>query len=137
MRTIDASAGSSPVDSHRLLKDSLDECQRSCQQSGQWSERFRRKVSSTMLIKQHRMLTISSESFSAVNGAPTSFNNDPEDLNCDATIDELDNVRLREITGKAISGSLLLLIKWFKRSRKFYCLSCVLWVLTIIRHLEV
>ncbi|KAL4794449.1 hypothetical protein BDV19DRAFT_195431 [Aspergillus venezuelensis] len=57
-----------------------------------------------------------SESFSAVNGAPTSFNNDPEDLNCDATIDELDNVRLREITGKAISGSLLLLVKWFKRS---------------------
>ncbi|KGO68156.1 Phosphatidic acid phosphatase type 2/haloperoxidase [Penicillium italicum] len=34
----------------------------------------------------------------------------------DACIDELDNVRLREITGKAVSGTLLLLLKWFKRS---------------------
>ncbi|KAL3458699.1 hypothetical protein BJX64DRAFT_219347 [Aspergillus heterothallicus] len=54
-----------------------------------------------------------SESF---NGNGVSFNNEAEDLNCDATIDEIDNIRLREITGKAISGSLLLLIKWFKRS---------------------
>ncbi|KAL2828202.1 hypothetical protein BDW59DRAFT_51499 [Aspergillus cavernicola] len=57
-----------------------------------------------------------SESFNGVNGVPPSFNNDSEDLNCDATIDELDDIRLREITGKAISGSLLLLVKWFKRS---------------------
>ncbi|KAL4872084.1 hypothetical protein BDV12DRAFT_6144 [Aspergillus spectabilis] len=57
-----------------------------------------------------------SESFNGANGAAPSFNNDTEDLNCDAAIDELDNVRLREITGKAISGSLLLLLKWFKRS---------------------
>ncbi|KAJ0425312.1 hypothetical protein BJY00DRAFT_275168 [Aspergillus carlsbadensis] len=57
-----------------------------------------------------------SESFNGANGAVPSFNHDLEDLNCDAAIDELDNVRLREITGKAISGSLLLLIKWFKRS---------------------
>ena len=78
-------------------------------------------MSRTIPVEQCRALTVSSESFSAVNGAPTSFNNDPEDLNCDATIDELDNVRLREITGKAISGSLLLLIKWFKRSRKSRC----------------
>ena len=35
----------------------------------------------------------------------------------DAAIDELDSTRLREITGKAISGTLLLLVKWFKRSR--------------------
>ncbi|CAG8173116.1 unnamed protein product [Penicillium olsonii] len=34
----------------------------------------------------------------------------------DACIDELDNIRLREITGKAVSGTLLLLLKWFKRS---------------------
>ncbi|KAJ5669339.1 hypothetical protein N7462_010409 [Penicillium macrosclerotiorum] len=34
----------------------------------------------------------------------------------DTSIDELDNVRLREITGKAVSGTLLLLLKWFKRS---------------------
>lgn len=32
-------------------------------------------------------------------------------------IDELDNIRLREITGKAVSGTLLLMLKWFKRSR--------------------
>ncbi|KAL4995866.1 hypothetical protein BDV10DRAFT_196392 [Aspergillus recurvatus] len=57
-----------------------------------------------------------SESFSAVHPGASSVNNDTEDLNCDATIDELDNIRVREITGKAISGSLLLLLKWFKRS---------------------
>ena len=33
-------------------------------------------------------------------------------------VEELDIIRLREITGKAISGALLLLLKWFKRSRK-------------------
>ncbi|KAL4884047.1 hypothetical protein BJY04DRAFT_183844 [Aspergillus karnatakaensis] len=57
-----------------------------------------------------------SENFNGVNGVGSSFNNDSEDLGCDATIDDIDNVRLREITGKAISGSLLLLVKWFKRS---------------------
>ncbi|THC98180.1 hypothetical protein EYZ11_002336 [Aspergillus tanneri] len=44
-------------------------------------------------------------------------NNIAGELNSDVAIDELDNIRLREITGKAISGSLLLLVKWFKRSR--------------------
>ncbi|KAJ5203890.1 Phosphatidic acid phosphatase type 2/haloperoxidase [Penicillium cinerascens] len=34
----------------------------------------------------------------------------------DTSIDELDNIRLREITGKAVSGTLLLMLKWFKRS---------------------
>ncbi|KAL4735996.1 hypothetical protein BDV11DRAFT_173349 [Aspergillus similis] len=57
-----------------------------------------------------------SESFSAVHAGASSFNNDTEDLTCDATIDELDIIRVREITSKAISGSLLLLLKWFKRS---------------------
>lgn len=38
----------------------------------------------------------------------------------DAAIDELDNIRLREITGKAVSGTLLLLLKWFKRSRTYF-----------------
>jgi hypothetical protein len=33
-------------------------------------------------------------------------------------IEEIDMTRLREITGKAVSGSLLLLVKWFKRSRE-------------------
>jgi hypothetical protein len=41
------------------------------------------------------------------------------DLFSDASIDELDNIRLREITGKAVSGILVLLLKWFKRSREF------------------
>ncbi|KAJ5566807.1 hypothetical protein N7535_006113 [Penicillium sp. DV-2018c] len=38
------------------------------------------------------------------------------DLFSNESIDELDNIRLREITGKAVSGTLLLLLKWFKRS---------------------
>jgi hypothetical protein len=38
-------------------------------------------------------------------------------------VEELDIIRLREITGKAISGTLLLLLKWFKRSRKKFSLS--------------
>ncbi|KAJ5612727.1 hypothetical protein N7510_005921 [Penicillium lagena] len=42
--------------------------------------------------------------------------NGTTDLFSDASIDELDNIRLREITGKAVSGTLLLLLKWFKRS---------------------
>ncbi|KAF7597328.1 Factor arrest protein 11 [Aspergillus hancockii] len=51
-----------------------------------------------------------------VNGSGPGHGLVAEDLNSDAAIDELDNIRLREITGKAISGSLLLLVKWFKRS---------------------
>ncbi|KAJ5757401.1 uncharacterized protein N7511_006095 [Penicillium nucicola] len=42
--------------------------------------------------------------------------NGSHDLFSDASIDELDNIRLREITGKAVSGILVLLLKWFKRS---------------------
>jgi hypothetical protein len=42
------------------------------------------------------------------------------DFFSDGSIDELDNIRLREITGKAVSGTLLLLLKWFKRSREFH-----------------
>ncbi|KAJ5263459.1 Phosphatidic acid phosphatase type 2/haloperoxidase [Penicillium angulare] len=34
----------------------------------------------------------------------------------ETSVDELDNIRLREITSKAVSGTLLLLVKWFKRS---------------------
>lgn len=44
--------------------------------------------------------------------------NGSHNLLSDASIDELDNIRLREITGKAVSGTLLLLLKWFKRSRE-------------------
>lgn len=68
-------------------------------------------------------------------GSPGSFQTDPY-LSCscpysnghgvngstdffpDTSIDELDNIRLREITGKAVSGTLLLMLKWFKRSRE-------------------
>ncbi|GKZ68391.1 hypothetical protein AnigIFM50267_003071 [Aspergillus niger] len=53
---------------------------------------------------------------SVINGFPANHANGHIDLNSEAAIDELDNIRLREITGKAISGSLLLLVKWFKRS---------------------
>lgn len=42
----------------------------------------------------------------------------PGDFVPELSIDELDNIRLREITGKAVSGTLLLMLKWFKRSRK-------------------
>lgn len=45
------------------------------------------------------------------------------DLFSDTSIDELDNIRLREITGKAVSGTLLLLLKWFKRSRKLVTMN--------------
>ena len=48
-----------------------------------------------------------------------SMNASSQNLSSDASIDELDNIRLREITGKAVSGTLLLLLKWFKRSREF------------------
>lgn len=41
----------------------------------------------------------------------------PQESDPDATIEELDAARQREITGKAVSGSLLLLLKWFKISR--------------------
>ncbi|KAH8431377.1 FAR11/STRIP family protein [Aspergillus melleus] len=57
------------------------------------------------------------EGYGSVNGYATGYsNNIIGELNSEAAIDELDNLRLREITGKAISGSLLLLVKWFKRS---------------------
>lgn len=65
-----------------------------------------------------------------MNGAAPGFHNDNEDLNCDAAIDELDNIRLREITGKAISGSLLLLVKWFKRSRKLHMTTDIAFAVT-------
>jgi hypothetical protein len=36
----------------------------------------------------------------------------------DLPIEDLDALRTREITGKAVSGILLTLLKWFKVSRK-------------------
>ncbi|KAK9553088.1 Factor arrest protein 11 [Aspergillus fumigatus] len=57
-----------------------------------------------------------SDGYGAVNGFPAAPNSFSDSFNADAAIEELDNIRLREITGKAISGSLLLMLKWFKRS---------------------
>lgn len=41
----------------------------------------------------------------------------------DAAVEELNAVRLREITSKAVSGIILMLLKWFKLSRKIYTIS--------------
>lgn len=56
--------------------------------------------------------------YSAMNGYASGPNGVPANHDSDVDIEELDITRLREITGKAVSGSLLLLLKWFKRSRK-------------------
>ncbi|KAL1970278.1 hypothetical protein VTN77DRAFT_5438 [Rasamsonia byssochlamydoides] len=53
---------------------------------------------------------------SAVNGYTSGPNGVSANHGSDVDIEELDMTRLREITGKAVSGSLLLLLKWFKRS---------------------
>lgn len=50
------------------------------------------------------------------NGASVEQSIMVSELETNASIEELDSVRLREVTGKAVSGSLLLLLKWFKRS---------------------
>lgn len=36
----------------------------------------------------------------------------------DLSIDEIESIRSREITAKAVSGILLMILKWFKVSRK-------------------
>lgn len=41
-----------------------------------------------------------------------------EDEALDSSIEELNALRLREISSKAVSGVLLLLLKWFKISRR-------------------
>jgi len=61
-------------------------------------------------VKVPSLTNISSNGH-GINGGSGQFLNE-------LSIDELDNLRLREITGKAVSGTLLLLLKWFKRSRK-------------------
>lgn len=67
---------------------------------------------------EYIFLTGTSNGYGATNGLGPGQGSLSGDFNCDAVIDELDNIRLREITGKAVSGSLLLLVKWLKRSRK-------------------
>lgn len=45
-------------------------------------------------------------------------NNDPLEPN----LEDLNTLRSREISTKAISGILFLMVKWFKRSRTLSCL---------------
>lgn len=75
-------------------------------------------------------------SYSSSNGHGV---NGSADFFPDTSIDELDNIRLREITGKAVSGTLLLMLKWFKRSRKYWPLSTHFTpvLLTCQRYLEI
>lgn len=47
----------------------------------------------------------------------------PIDL-ADLSVDEIEAMRFREITSKAVSGILLVLLKWFKVSRKIFPSSC-------------
>lgn len=42
----------------------------------------------------------------------------------DMSLEDLDQVRARELEGKALSGTILLLLKWFKISRKLTYLAC-------------
>jgi hypothetical protein len=57
---------------------------------------------------------------------------DPSEL----PIDEIEALRSREITAKAVSGILLILLKWFKVSRMLLTLALIA-MLTYDRHLEV
>lgn len=51
-------------------------------------------------------------------------------------LDEIEALRSREITAKAVSGILLMLLKWFKVSRTF-CLEHMKQFLTPCRHSEI
>lgn len=73
-----------------------------------------------------------SDGYGSVQGVPVGQNTFAE-----VAIDELDNIRLREVTGKAISGSLLLLLKWFKRSRKTEFPDFTVQLLILFRYTEI
>ena len=61
---------------------------------------------------------INSNGVNPANGHHQIGQNPPsQNLNYDAETEALDSIRVREITAKAVSGSLLLMLKWFKRSR--------------------
>lgn len=51
--------------------------------------------------------------------APNTASQDVERGDDNQDSEELDAIRHREITSSAISGCLLLMLKWFKRSRMF------------------
>lgn len=51
--------------------------------------------------------------------APPFENNQDQGLDAaSSTADQVENTRSQEIAGKALSGILILLLKWFKVSRK-------------------
>lgn len=52
-----------------------------------------------------------------LNGTANAQLSDHED-NTDAIVEEINAIRSREITSKAVSGIILMLLKWFKLSRK-------------------
>jgi Domain of unknown function (DUF3402) len=51
------------------------------------------------------------------NGNPTDTTNHPLLETLNLSLDELDAIRTQEITAKAASGLLLLMLKWFRLSR--------------------
>ena len=57
----------------------------------------------------------------------------------DSIIEELNAVRSREIISKAVSGVLLILLKWYKTSRQFCFIpsvACMAW-LTVHRYTQI
>ncbi len=50
--------------------------------------------------------------------------------------EELDNIRMQEILAKSVSGILILLLKWFKLSRK-YCNLLGKMVITCLRRVQI
>lgn len=55
-----------------------------------------------------------------VNGLANGQASESPEGGADIAADELNAVRAREITSKAVSGVLLLLLKWFKISRELF-----------------
>jgi len=58
---------------------------------------------------------------------------DPSEL----PIEEVEALRSREITAKAVSGVLLVLLKWFKISRRSFCRKLKLLSLTFFRYSKI
>lgn len=52
----------------------------------------------------------------------------------DLAVEELNALRVREITSKAVSGILLMLLKWFKLSRMLFRISLSSTICMLTRH---
>lgn len=111
-----ASIATPSVYHHRLSKDNSDEYQCCCK-SSKWPKWPCCEVWKSRRL-MNTLLMCNSNPYGTTNGPISGQNSFSVDLDCDAAVEEMDNIRLREVTGKAVSGSLLLLLKWFKRSRK-------------------